>query len=116
MYRLNEENDKAKLEALREQCPDRELLELKVTIKAKEIVVYARCPNRAMYKRFRAKGKLVSANDALEELVSANILHPLGAEVAKLFERYPGLIDTFGESLFEAMGLSQTAESELKNY
>ncbi len=111
MYRLD---DPVKLEALREQCPDRELLELKVVIKGKEVVVYAKAPNRALYKRFRSKGR-TNNSDALEELVSASIIHPAGPQVTALFEKYPGLIDTFGESLFEAIGLSQTADSDLKN-
>lgn len=113
MYQLDEKKDASRLEELRSQCPDRQLLELRVEILSKPIVVYAKPPSKAIYKRFRAKSKQ-NVSDATEEFLCACVIHPDGTAMQALIERYPGLIETFTVPLFEACGQAQDAE--VKNF
>jgi hypothetical protein len=109
MYKLDKEKHAKKIEELKAQCPDNELLELSFNVGKKSIVVYGKPPSRAVYKQFKAKAKN-NHQEALEVLVSESVIHPEPAEFQKLLDRYPGLLDNIGGYLFESIGQTQDAE------
>lgn len=75
-----------------------------------EIVV--RVPSRAEWKRFRAQQADAAKNvDARETLLRGCIVHPAAADVAAIFEKRPGLVDTFGVELQTIAGVTAEATS-----
>jgi hypothetical protein len=109
MYKLEPLNDAKKIEELKEQCPDRELLELSFMVGKKTVILYAKAPSRSSYKQFKSKGKQ-DYSGALEIFVCDSVIHPAPAEFQKLLDRYPGLIDNVAGYLLESIGQSQDAE------
>lgn len=72
--------------------------------------VIVRPPPAAEWKRFRAMISDESQRAmALETLCRACIVYPEGQEVSDLFNRLPGLAETFGNELTTMAGLAKGA-------
>lgn len=111
MFKLDKEKDAKKIEELKGQCPDGELLELSFVVRGASVVVYAKRPSRAVYKAFKGKAKQ-DAFGAAEVLVADSVVHPAPAEFQRLVDKYPGLIDNIFGELLESIGQTQDADVE----
>lgn len=95
------------IEVLKTQHGQLHLLELD------DEAVVAKAPTRALWKRFRAQTqdetkRLIAA----ENLVRDCVVWPAKNELEAMWERKPGLIESFGSELLELAGLSNKVEKK----
>lgn len=81
------------------------------TLTAGGVTVIVKSPTRAVWTQFRAAtADATKRVVALEQLCRSCIINPSPEDLGALFERKPGLAESFGSRLVELAGAMEEAE------
>jgi ribosomal protein L19 len=77
------------------------------------ISVIVKVPNRERWNRFKAQVQDAHRKAlAMEALVRDCVVHPVAAELDRIIEVRPGLVETFGGKIAELAGLEETVATK----